>query len=62
MSKLSQLFEFQKFAENKELGDIINDTHSRYSDSDIIELDDNMLEYAVAGLNSRTQKDKNKLQ
>lgn len=53
MAKLSQLFDLQKFAENEELEDVINETHSRYSTSNIIELSDDELEFAAAGVNSR---------
>lgn len=53
MAKLSQLFDLQKFAENEELEDVINETHSRYSTSNIIELSEDELEYAAAGINSR---------
>ncbi|MDO4189462.1 MAG: hypothetical protein Q4D29_10780 [Lachnospiraceae bacterium] len=61
MTKLSHLFELQKFAGNKELENIINDTHTKYIDNNIIELSDDELELAAAGtgnmgLNEQTCK------
>lgn len=51
VAKLSQLFELQRFAGNKDLDNIINDTHSRYDNSNIIELCDDELELVAAGMN-----------
>lgn len=57
MAKLGQLFDLQRFAGNKELEDIINETHSRYSDSNIIELVDNELELVAAGTENEALKE-----
>lgn len=60
MAKLGQLFELQKFAENKELEDIINETHSRYSDN-LIELDENDLGLVAAGIKREAKKERPKI-
>lgn len=57
MAKLSQLFDLQRFAGNKELEDVINETHSRYGDNNIIELGDAELELAVAGVGNGDTKE-----
>jgi len=47
MAKFNQLFDFQKIADNEELSEVINETHSRYGN--IVELRDEDLELASAG-------------
>lgn len=57
MAKLSHFFDLQRFAGNKELEDIINETHSRCSDNKIIELGDEELELVAAGIEGETAKE-----
>ena len=52
MAKLSQLFDLNKIADNKELNSVIDDTHSRYSGA--VELDDDMLQMVSGGLSDTT--------
>ena len=46
--KLSRLFDFQKFAENSELADIIADVDSRYPKAQELS-DDDLFNVAAAG-------------
>lgn len=55
MAKLSQLFDFQRIADNKELADIIEDTNSRYT---MTELGDDLLELVAAGTNLNIKEKK----
>lgn len=57
MAKLSNLFELQRFAGNKDLEDVINETHSRYCDNNIIELGDAELEFVAAGIERDVMKE-----
>lgn len=47
MAKLHQLFDLHKISDNKDLHNVINDTHSRYSSA--VELGDDELEMVAAG-------------
>ena len=47
MSKLSRLFDYQKYESNSELSDIISDVESRYPDRRYA-LSDDELEYVAA--------------
>lgn len=57
MAKLSQFFELQRFAGNKDMEDVINETHSRYSDNNCIELGDAELEFVAAGTERENMKE-----
>ena len=57
MAKLKNLFELQRFAVNKELEDVISETHSRYSNNNIIELGDAELELVAAGIERDVMKE-----
>ena len=46
--KLSRLFDFQKFAGNSELADIIADVDSRYPKAQVLS-DDDLMDVAAAG-------------
>lgn len=53
MPKLSRLFDMQKIVESEALASVIEETHSRYKNVEM--LDDDMMELAVAGMG--TEKD-----
>ena len=57
--KLSRLFDFQKFAENSELADIIADVDSRYPKAQELS-DDDLINVAAAGTMT-AQNDKKKI-
>ena len=57
--KLSRLFDFQKFAENSELADIIADVDSRYPKAQELS-DDDFIHVAAAGTMT-AQNDKKKI-
>lgn len=55
--KLSRLFDYQKFAENADLADIIDDVNSRYQGSELS--DDDLMNVAAAGLGQGTHNNRN---
>ncbi|WP_029231816.1 hypothetical protein [Butyrivibrio sp. VCB2006] len=55
--KLSRLFDFQKFAENSDLADVIADVDSRYPKAQVLS-DDDLGMVAAAGKVDTLQKDK----
>lgn len=55
MANLKQLFDMQKIVENEGLTSIIGEAHSRYSN--IVELNDDMLELATAGIKGNSNDD-----
>ena len=50
--KLSRLFDYQKFAENSELADVIADVDSRYQAKELS--DDDLINVAAAGSGTGT--------
>lgn len=49
MVKLNQLFDMQRIIDNENLATMIDETHNRYNDN-IVRLDDDEMELAVAGM------------
>lgn len=49
MASLKKLFDYQKYEHNDKLDDLIHQTESRYSNSNIIQLGDDDLEMVAAG-------------
>jgi hypothetical protein len=58
--KLSRLFDFQKFAENSELADIIADVDSRYPKAQELS-DDDLFNVAAAGTMTAKNDKKRKI-
>ena len=58
--KLSRLFDFQKFAENSELADIIADVDSRYPKAQELS-DDDLFNVAAAGTMTAEKDKKRKI-
>ncbi len=56
--KLKKLFDFQKFAENKELQSLIDESKDRIQDE--FELMDDDLEFAAGGVNKDIDKPEQK--